>query len=152
MCLLLLVVFDRPAVRTIALPWRSLAMTTALFVLVAFVHGSGVLDPLLEQLTGQPTWVLGAASAVLANATNNLPSYLALEPVAHAHPTRLLAVLIGVNVASGITWWGSVATLLWRERLRRDGVVVTWRTHLRLTGVATLVTTLAAFAVLAITR
>ena len=62
---------------------------------------------------------LAASSAGLANVGNNLPAYLALEPAAH-DATRVLALLIGVNVASGLTWWGSVATLLWRERLRRE--------------------------------
>lgn len=112
---------------------------------------SGALDPLVRTLDDAPAWALTLSGAGLANATNNLPAYLALEPAAH-DATRVLALLIGANVASGLTWWGSVATLLWRERLRREGVTVSWRRHLLLTGSTTFITTAAALAVLALTR
>ncbi|WP_281711725.1 SLC13 family permease [Dermacoccus nishinomiyaensis] len=150
-CVLALALLTPERLREITLPWRSLLITTALFVAVAVLHGSGALDPLVRTLDDAPAWALTLSGAGLANATNNLPAYLALEPAAH-DATRVLALLIGVNVASGLTWWGSVATLLWRERLRREGVTVSWRRHLLLTGSTTFITTAAALAVLALTR
>lgn len=147
-CLVALAVFERPCLRRIELPWRSLTVTIGLFAAVAAVHGSGVLRPMLDELAHASPAVLAVAAALTANATNNLPTYLALEPAARGDVTRLLALLVGVNVASGITWWGSVATLLWRDRLRRAGEIVTWRRHLALTGAVTLVTTLAVVGVL----
>ena len=60
-----------------------------------------------------------------ANAIDNLPAYLALEPVA-GDPVRLIALLIGVNVGSLITPWASLATLLWHERLKALDVEISW--------------------------
>ena len=61
-----------------------------------------------------------------ANAINNLPAYLALEPIAGT-PERIAALLVGVNAGPLITPWGSLATLLWHSRLKAVGVEVSWR-------------------------
>ncbi|WP_346029832.1 ArsB/NhaD family transporter [Dermacoccus barathri] len=148
LCVAVIAMRRRSTLAEIEIPWRSLAITSVLFVTMALVHGSAVLRPALGSLGDAPAWTLTAAGALVANGLNNLPAYLALEPAAHGETDRVLALLVGVNVASGITWWGSVATLLWRDRLRRAGVRIRWGTHLRLTGLATLVTTLAAAGVL----
>lgn len=151
-CAATLAVLAPDRLRDISLPWRSLAITASLFVAVAALHGSGALHPLTRGLEHAPAWALTIGAAGLANGMNNLPAYLALEPAASEDATRMLALLIGVNAASGLTWWGSMATLLWRERLRREGITVTWRRHLALTGSTTLVTTAATLTVLALTR
>ncbi len=59
-----------------------------------------------------------------SNGINNLPAYLALEPTVTDSPTRLAALLIGVNAGPIITMWGSVATLLWASRCRSAGLTV----------------------------
>ena len=59
-----------------------------------------------------------------ANVANNLPAYLALESVASDAPQRLMALLIGVNVAPLVTPWASLATLLWAQRCRARGLSV----------------------------
>ena len=69
---------------------------------------------------------LAAGSAAAANVANNLPAYLALEPVAGS-PLRLVAVLVGVNVGCLVAPWASLATLLWHGRLTSMGVEVRWR-------------------------
>lgn len=147
-CVGVLGVRRRGSLREIELPWRSLGITAALFAVVAAVHGSGLLEPALDEMGREPAWALTLTGGLLANGINNLPAYLALEPASHGESRRLLALLVGVNVASGLTWWGSVATLLWRERLRRAGVQPSWGRHLRLSGVATVFTTAAALGVL----
>ena len=65
-----------------------------------------------------------------ANAVDNLPAYLALEPVAGASPARLAALLIGVNAGPLITPWASLATLLWHSRLKALGVELRWTRYL----------------------
>ncbi len=57
-----------------------------------------------------------------ANAVNNLPAYIALESVTSDAPARLMALLIGVNVAPLVTPWASLATLLWAARCRARGI------------------------------
>jgi len=59
---------------------------------------------------------LAATAAILANLVNNLPAILILLPlVAPLGPASVLACLIGVNVGPNLTYFGSLATLLWRR-------------------------------------
>jgi arsenical pump membrane protein len=67
-------------------------------------------------------------SAVGANLADNLPGYLAMEPVADGSPLRMAALVIGVNTGPLITPWASLATLLWADRCRAAGVPVGWGT------------------------
>jgi Na+/H+ antiporter NhaD/arsenite permease-like protein len=128
----LLAVFLRrrpAALRWSMVPWRPLMLTVGLFMVVEALHangltsalagvaGSGESLPALLQLAG-----LGAGAA---NAANNLPAYLALEPVAGS-PARLAALLIGVNIGPLVSPWASLATLLWHERLRTLNVRIKW--------------------------
>ena len=43
---------------------------------------------------------------------------------------RLLALLLGTNLGPLLTVWGSLATLLWRERCRARGIHISWRRFL----------------------
>jgi Na+/H+ antiporter NhaD/arsenite permease-like protein len=128
--LLAVFVWRRPAVlRWSMVPWRPLMLTVGLFMLMEALHAHGLTDllagvagagdslPALLQLAG-----LGTAAA---NAANNLPAYLALEPVAGS-PARLAALLIGVNLGPLVSPWASLATLLWHERLRVLNVPIRW--------------------------
>ncbi|MGB4777472.1 SLC13 family permease [Microbacterium sp.] len=113
-------------------PWQLIVFASGLFLaagaldalgsgaLLAAVTGSGDDLPSLWQLAG--TGMLGA------NAVNNLPAYLALEPVADS-PVRLAALLAGVGAGPLITPWASLATLLWHARLSAVGVAVPWRRY-----------------------
>jgi arsenical pump membrane protein len=76
---------------------------------------------------------IGVLSALLANLVNNLPATLILIPVAAAGGSGdVLAALVGVNVGPNLTYFGSLATLLWRRVLRADGVDVQLGEFLRL--------------------
>ncbi|GGB79373.1 arsenic transporter [Knoellia flava TL1] len=112
--------------RTVAVPWPMVLAVCALFVVVevAMRHG---LEGVLADLVGGPDgslWQVGAVGAAGANVVNNLPAYLALEPVSDTSPEHLMALLVGVNAGSIVTVWGSLATLLWRDRCRRAGLTV----------------------------
>ncbi|MGN6330927.1 MAG: SLC13 family permease [Motilibacteraceae bacterium] len=108
-------------------PWRLVLLVAGLFLVVQALQVHG-LDRLLGDVAGSGTSYpdllrLGAVSAVGANVVNNLPAYLALEPVA-AGTDRHLALLLGVDLGPLVLLWGSLATLLWRERCRARGVQV----------------------------
>jgi arsenical pump membrane protein len=103
-----------------------------LFVLVQLLHDHG-LAQLLETATGSGNDVadllrLTALAAAGANTVNNLPAYLAMEPLAARWPLRMAALLIGVNTGPLITPWASLATLLWAGRCRAAGVTISWHT------------------------
>jgi len=120
------------------LPGRLLIGTVAVFLLVAAAERHG-LSGLLHKAAGTSsgsgfTDLLRTAGvgAAAANALNNLPAYLALEPSAVAGGgMHLLALVIGVNAGPLVTPWASLATLLWRERCQARGVTIA---PLRLAG------------------
>lgn len=111
------------------IPVPMIVLTAGLFValgaagemfvndLLAAFHASDDSLGTLLQTSG-----LGALTA---NAINNLPAYLALEPIAHS-TTAFVALLIGVNAGPLITPWASLATLLWYERLVAADVSLSW--------------------------
>jgi len=66
--------------------------------------------------------LLAVTAAVLANVVNNLPAILILLPLtAPLGPVAVLACLIGVNIGLNLTFFGSLATLLWRRIVARRG-------------------------------
>lgn len=118
--------------------WRSLVpvrlvlVTVGVFALVAVAERLG-LTALLRAAAGPDAiGVLGdlriaAVGAGVGNVVNNLPAYLAVEPVAAGSADRHVALLLGTNCGPLLTVWASLATLLWRERCRAAGVTVSAR-------------------------
>jgi arsenical pump membrane protein len=98
----------------------------ALGIVVKAVTANGLgraLAPLVPSGTSLPALLAVAAlSAALANVCNNLPAVLVLLPLAApAGAGAVLAVLLGVNIGPNLTYTGSLATLLWRRVLQRQG-------------------------------
>jgi len=123
------------ALRFGLVPWRLILLASGLFLVVETAHSVG-LGAVLSAVSGQGAGPLdllrlSASGAVSANLVNNLPAYLALEPVAGG-PLRIAALLIGVNAGPLITPWASLATLLWHDRLRSLGVGISWRRYVLL--------------------
>lgn len=128
---------SRHLLRSITMPWWTVAGIAALFVVVDVILRLGG-EGLLRNTMGSGTGVLNllriaGVGAVASNAINNLPTYLALERTVTDNSARLAALLVGVNAGPIVTTWGSVATLLWRQRCRSLGVDVSAR-RLALTG------------------
>ena len=113
-------------------PWALIGGAGALFVVVQIAHDHGLTRLLVVAAgagdgTGDLFRLVGI-SALGANLVDNLPSYLAMEPVAQGDPVRMAALLLGVNAGPLITPWASVATLLWAGRCRAAGIGVSWGT------------------------
>ena len=106
--------------RSNLVPWFSIVLAATFSCASAAAIAAGIefgeLDPV----------PLAAAGAVAANAVNNLPAYLLLEPSAQT-PQQIMALLIGVNCGPIVTPWASLATLLWHDQLQRAGVAVAWK-------------------------
>ncbi len=125
----------RRALRVGLLPWQLVVFAAGLFLVVEAGHSLG-LTALLSKAVGSGTDLgallrLSVGGMLGANAVDNLPAYLALEPVAGS-PVRVAALLIGVNAGALITPWASLATLLWHSRLQSLGVEVRWSRYLLL--------------------
>ncbi len=119
---------DGSKLRSVSVPWLMVVGVSVLFVVVDIAVNHGLRE-ILVSLTGQGTspgalFRLGAVGAVAANVVNNLPAYLALEAVSSDSAARLVALLVGVNVGPLVTVWASLATLLWRQRCRSQGLKV----------------------------
>ena len=112
----------REVLRWSLVPWRLVLLTLGLFLVVAAAGRHGLDDALRHLVGGGGTGRVGAVAATSANLVNNLPAYLALER--STPPADLPALLVGVNVGPLVLLWGSLATLLWRDRCKARGVHV----------------------------
>jgi len=122
----------RSALRFSLVPWQVVVLASGLFLVVEAGHSLG-LATALEAVAGSgddplSLLQLSATGVAGANVVNNLPAYLALEPVAES-PLRIAALLIGVNAGPLITPWASLATLLWHQRLTALDVELSWRRY-----------------------
>lgn len=111
------------------IPSQPILLTAGLFMVVQTLTSRG-LSTLLGEVAGSGEGFLAllqlaGAGALAANGINNLPAYLALEPLAGS-PVRYAALLIGVNLGPLISPWASLATLLWHGRLTTMGVRISW--------------------------
>ncbi|TDW76708.1 SLC13 family permease [Kribbella pratensis] len=116
----------RSALRWSLIPYKLVITVVVLFTVVGFLSKHG-LEDLLRRIAGTTSELrLSATAAVGANLFDNLPAYLAMEPVASSSPHRMMALLIGVNCGCLLTLWGSLATLLWRARCDAARVDISW--------------------------
>jgi arsenical pump membrane protein len=120
----------RAELRWSLVPWRLVITVVGLFLVVAALTAHG-LEDLLRDVAGSSSSLLGdlrltGTSALGANTVDNLPAYLAMEPVAAGEGQRMMLLLIGVNCGCLLTLWGSLATLLWRDRCIAAGVHISW--------------------------
>ena len=116
----------RSVLRWSLIPYKLVITVVVLFTVVGFLSNHG-LEDLLRRIAGTTSELrLSATAAVGANLFDNLPAYLAMEPVASNSPHRMMALLIGVNCGCLLTLWGSLATLLWRARCDAARVEISW--------------------------
>lgn len=118
------------------IPWQLVVLASGLFLFIEALHALGLGTALaVVSGTGESPLALlrlSLTGMVGANAIDNLPAYLALEPAAADSPVRLVALLIGVNAGPLITPWASLATLLWHQRLTSFDVQIRWSRYLLL--------------------
>jgi arsenical pump membrane protein len=116
-------VFRRPLI-----PWRAVGTVSALFLALGLLQETAfgsTIAQLASPGTGLGDLVRTAvAGAASANVVNNLPAFLALEPGVGIGGPAVVALLVGVNCGALVTVWGSLATILWRDRCRSAGLSV----------------------------
>lgn len=116
----------RSTLRWSLVPAKLVVTVVVLFAVVGFLTDHG-LEDLLNRVAGTTSELrLSATAALGANLVDNLPAYLAMEPVASSDAHRMMALLIGVNCGCLLTLWGSLATLLWRARCDAARVDISW--------------------------
>jgi arsenical pump membrane protein len=136
LALAVLMAVRRPrALRLGLLPWQLVVFASGLFVVMEAAQSLG-LTAVMAAVSGQgedaaALFRLAGVATLSANAVDNLPAYLALEPVAGS-PERLVSVLVGVNAGPLVTPWASLATLLWHQRLVSMDVRISWSRYMLL--------------------
>ncbi len=143
-----------------AAPWSILVYALGMFVVIIAAFDTGALSLIVTPIRAlaplahsQNTALglsgilgIGAILAGLAGSVNNLPAalvgVLAMRGVSHASANY--AVILGVDIGPKLTPYGSLATLLWLEQLRRKEITISWGHYLRENWWVTLLTLLAA--------
>ncbi len=107
-------------------PWLLAGAFVAVALALRTAQAAGLLDWVAQALGAGDGPLdllhLSAVAALAANLVNNLPAYLVVEPAAAGSVERLFATLVGVNAGALVTPWASLATLLWLQRCRAEGV------------------------------
>lgn len=160
-CALVLViayaVWDRQHLRWSLLPWRLLVFVSGLFLVVDTVGRHGLSDWMSALIGTSPSGSgivrAGSVGAGVSNAINNLPAYVAGEAVIPpANHDQLLGLLLGTNVGPLILPWASLATMLWAERCRADGLAFRWTRFIATGAVTAVLCVAAAIGALLLTR
>ncbi len=147
-----------PVLRDIS--WGVLPLVAGLFVLVAGVQQTGILNPVAHALhdaaassAAGTSFGAGVIVAFVSNLMNNLPTGLVAATVSQSAdvPLRVTSgILIGVDLGPNLSVTGSLATILWLIALRREGEIVTAWQFLKLGVVIMPPALLAALSVLAV--
>lgn len=110
--------------------WSVFPFVVGFFVAVKGLENLGIIGVASEWLSqmspGSPEKLLAAAGSMTfaSNIVNNLPAALIARSVllsSHAHIGTVLAALVGADVGSIVTPFGSLATMLVLALARREG-------------------------------
>jgi arsenical pump membrane protein len=122
-----------PVLRDIS--WGVLPLVAGLFVLVAAVQQTGILNSVTQMLHDaaassprETSLGAGIMVALASNLMNNLPTGLVAAAVSQSADVPLQVtsgILIGVDLGPNLSVTGSLATILWLIVLRREGEAVT---------------------------
>ena len=122
-----------PVLRDIS--WGVLPLVAGLFILVASVEQTGILNSVTQMLHNvaassprDASFGAGILVALASNLLNNLPTGLVAATVSQSADVPLQvtsATLIGVDLGPNLSVTGSLATVLWLMALRREGEAVT---------------------------
>lgn len=118
--------------------WSVLPLVAGLFVVVEALGQTGMIEALAASLNahastapGLTAMGAGTLTGFVANVVNNLPAGLVAGSVVHAaqaSPAVSAAMLTGIDLGPNLSITGSLATILWLNALRREGIEVGfWR-------------------------
>lgn len=121
-------------------PWEVLVYALGMFVIITAAMTPSVIamflsiTPLHSLIAGEKSltgiFVTGGILAILSALTNNLPATLAgvllLGTGQKPAMLAIYAIIIGVDVGPKLTPYGSLATLMWMDILKKEGTEISW--------------------------
>lgn len=115
--------------------WSVLLLVAGLFIIVAALNKTGLIDMLssilqqgINRSVTATVWGCGFIVAFACNLVNNLPAGLIAGHVVQSGQVPGMiksAILIGTDLGPNLSVTGSLATILWLVALRREGINVT---------------------------
>ncbi len=140
-----------------AAPWNILIYALSMFVVITSAFQLQILsfltnplrtyiaatDPLGALFAGG---ILAALSAVVNNLPATLIGVLVLRAAHNVNVLAVYAIILGVDIGPKFTPFGSLATLLWLDILKRNAVQISWGAYFRENWWVTLLVLAAAFA------
>lgn len=142
-------------------PWHIVVFSFSLFVVVYGLKNSGVtlyLTKIIDFSTNYGEFVSMLTVSYLATfisaIANNLPANLIMNISLEGSTNQLLiyANIVGTNIGAKLTPIGSLATLLWLDLIRKNGVEITVSEYMKKMTFLTLLTVFVATAVLYLTN
>lgn len=133
--------------------WTLLLMFAGLFIVVAGVETTGVLDRLVQAVgidnLRHPV-ILACVVAVLSNLVSNVPAVILLGPVYRSINSRESALVIAgaSTLAGNFTLLGSIANLIVVEQAHKQRVEIEFGEYLRVGLPVTVVTLIMSLAML----
>lgn len=128
-------------------PWQIVWFSIGLYTVVYGLKNAGLTDELAQILNylaqkGEAVAVLGTGfiAAFLSAFMNNMPTIMimdiALKDIGSS--SMIYANIIGCNLGSKMTPFGSLATLLWLYVLEKKGVKISFATYSKLGFIVTI--------------
>lgn len=126
-------------------PWQILIFAFSMYVIIYGLHNSGltnllvaIFEPLVNQGLFHASITMGGLVSILSNLFNNHPALMigtitltemGLDPI--TLKTIYLANIIGSDMGSLLLPIGTLASLIWMQILRRNGIKVQWKDYIR---------------------
>jgi arsenical pump membrane protein len=130
--------------------WEILVFVTAMFALSIGLKNVGLVDSLRAAYDGAGVMRIGVVSALGSAVINNHPmGSLNMMAIDGGGRARVLAALVGGDLGPRLFPMGSLAGLLWLERVRRAGVSVSLTKFVVVGALVTIPTLFVSLAVLA---
>ena len=139
---------ESPLVPLKEVSWSVIPLVAGLFVVVEALGRTGMIEALAGQITRNidvapalTAGVAGLATGLVANIVNNLPAGLVAGSVvqaAHAQGAVSASMLIGIDLGPNLSITGSLATILWLNALKREGIEVGFWRFIRIGAVVML--------------
>lgn len=145
------------------LDWETIFMLAGIFIVVGAIQEIGLLDDLAKALTkfaGDSKFlgffIILLVSVIISGFVDNVPYIMAMLPVASSMAASMgtsgefymFALLVGSCLGGNLTPYGASANVVAAGILKEEGSVIKFSGWLKICGLFTLVTTVAASLVL----
>lgn len=143
-----------------SLPWSLTPFVLFFFTIAFLVRESGSGDAMAAWLAmlsqNQQIFSLGVGGALLANVVNNQAATVVLSELVYGAGSATesvkpaLAIVVATSIGATLSFHGTLAGILWKDTLKKEGIVLSYGKYLSYAFKITPIALLAALLVLAV--